>query len=62
MGTEKVAEQHILVKSYKCSHFRVISNLLKVASSTNTHFATCSITHLAMDLDLQLQEKYLGHK
>ena len=50
VDTKKVAEQHILLKCCKCSHFRLITNLLKVATST--------ITHLAMDLDLQLQEKY----
>ena len=48
MGTETVAEQHILVKCCKCSHFGAIRYLLKVATST--------ITHLAMDLDLQKQE------
>ena len=50
-GTEAVAEQHILVKGCKCRNFRVISNLLKVPTST--------INHLAMDLDLQKNsEKY----
>ena len=45
VGTDKVAEQHILVKCCKCTHFGVISNLLNVGIST--------ITHLDMDLDLQ---------
>ena len=45
VGTEKVAQQHIVVKCYKCGHFGVISNLFKVATGI--------ITHLAMDLDLQ---------
>ena len=45
VGTEKVAEKHILVKCCKSSHFGVISNLLSVGTST--------ITHLDMDLDLQ---------
>ena len=44
-GTDKVAEQHILVKCCKCSHFGVISNLRNVGIST--------ITHLDMDLGLQ---------
>ena len=43
--TEKVAEQHILAKCCKCRHFRVIKISHKVATST--------ITHLAMNLDLQ---------
>ena len=42
---EKVAEQHILQKCFKCSHFGVMSTLLKVA--------TIAITHLAMDLGLK---------
>ena len=37
----------ILVKGYKCSHFGVTSNLCKVAYGT--------ITHLAVDLFLQMQ-------
>ena len=45
VGTDKVAEQHFLVKCFKCSHFGVISNLLNVGTST--------ITHLGIDLDLQ---------
>ena len=50
VGTEKVGEQRILVKCCKYSHFGVISNILKVATST--------VTHLAMDQDVQYQEKY----
>ena len=42
---EKVAEQHILQKCSKYSHFGVMSTLLKVA--------TIAITHLAMDLSLK---------
>ena len=38
-GKEKVVEQHILVKCSKCSHFGVVSILLKVAASTFTHSA-----------------------
>ena len=53
VGTEKVAE-HVFVKCSKCTAFGVISNLLKVATSP--------ITHLAIDLDLQKQQKYKGHK
>ena len=42
---EKVAEQHILQKCFKCSRFGVMSTLLKVA--------TIAVTHLAMDLALK---------
>ena len=45
VGTEKVAEQHILQKCSKCSRFEAMSTLLKVA--------TIAITHLAMDLGLK---------
>ena len=45
VGIDKVAEQHILVKCCKYSHFGVISNLRNVGTNT--------ITHLDVDLDLQ---------
>ena len=54
VGTEKVAEQHIFTKWSKCTGFGVISNLLKVSTSP--------ITQLAINLDLQKQQKYKGHK
>ena len=49
-GTERAAEQHILVKCCKWSHFGVISNF-KVANR--------SFTHLAMDLDICKSKKIL---
>ena len=42
---KKVTEQRILQKHSKCSHFGVMSTLLKVA--------TIAITHLAMDLGVK---------
>ena len=46
---EKVAEQRILQKCFKCSRFGVMSTLLEVA--------TIAITHLAMDLGLKTQHQ-----
>ena len=46
---EKVAEQCILQKCSKCSHFGVMTTLLEVA--------TIAITHLAMDLGLKKQHQ-----
>ena len=54
VGMEKVAEQRILQKCSKCSHFGVMSNLLKVA--------TIDITPLAMDIGLKKQHQMKRHK
>ena len=40
---EKVAEQRILQKHSKCTRFRVMSTLLKVATSAGTMFANFGI-------------------
>ena len=47
-----MAEEHISLKC--CRHFGVVSNSLKVASSTNAN--------LPNDLDWEKQQKYRGYK
>ena len=50
----KVAKQHVLQKNCKCSHFEVIRNLLKVATS--------AIIDLAMNWNQEKQQNVFQEK